>query len=64
MKAIICILSIALFVSAEIDRRVQEKIELLRSRELGKTLFATVTMELSSSEPLDRLLDTLSNLEQ
>ena len=63
MKAIICVLAIVLFVSAEIDKRVSDKIELLRNRELGKTLFATISMELQSSEPLDRLLDTLSNLE-
>ena len=46
MKAIICVFAIALIASAEIDKNVSAKIELLRNRELGKTLFATISMEL------------------
>jgi hypothetical protein len=63
MKTIFCVLAIACLVAAEIDSKVSDKIEVLRKRDLGKTLFATISMELQSSEPLDRLLDTLANLE-
>ncbi len=46
MKVLICVLALALLVSAEIDPKISSKIEALRNRELGKTLFATISVEL------------------
>jgi hypothetical protein len=44
MKVLFVILGVALLAGAEVDKHVQDKIEMLRGRELGKTLFATVSM--------------------
>lgn len=33
-------------------------------KDFGKTLFDTIQIELQQSEPLDRLLETLANIEQ
>lgn len=49
--------------SAEVDPQISSKIDSLRTREIGKTLYDTIQVQLGSGEPLDHLLDTLSNLE-